>query len=88
MIQKEKVTDFILVNLQEKFEEETSKMYNNNQLLFEQIFIDANKMLEKHNYLSGFIKQFDPEEGELDEKEWTAREFLKWLEANKFKIVT
>jgi len=45
------------------------------------------KDIKEHNYLSGFINQFDPEEGELDENEWTAREFLKWLELNKFKIV-
>lgn len=45
------------------------------------------KDIKEHNYLPGFINQFDPEKGEIDEKEWTAREFLKWLEANKFKIV-
>jgi hypothetical protein len=42
--------------------------------------------LKNHNYLPGFINQFDPEVGELDENNWTAREFLKWLELNKFKI--
>jgi hypothetical protein len=45
-----------------------------------------NKKEEKHNYLPGFIQQFDPKEGELDENDWTALEFLKWLELNKFKI--
>lgn len=40
-----------------------------------------------YNYLPGFIKQFDPEEGELNIEEWTAAQFLKWLELNKFKIV-
>lgn len=40
-----------------------------------------------YNYLPGFIKQFDPEEGELIVEEWTAVQFLKWLELNKFKIV-
>lgn len=40
-----------------------------------------------HNYLPGFIKQFDPEEGELIVEDWTAVQFLKWLELNKFKIV-
>jgi hypothetical protein len=40
-----------------------------------------------HNYLQGFIKQFDSEEGELNNEEWTAVQFLKWLELNKFKII-
>jgi hypothetical protein len=41
---------------------------------------------EQHDFLPGFIKQFDPEEGELDEGGWTVSRFLKWLELNKFKI--
>jgi hypothetical protein len=40
---------------------------------------------ERHNFLPGFIKQFDPKEGEI--KGWTAVEFLKWLDLNKFKII-
>jgi len=40
---------------------------------------------ESHNFLPGFVKQFDPKEGEI--KGWTAVEFLKWLDLNKFKIV-
>jgi hypothetical protein len=40
-----------------------------------------------NNYLPKFIKQFDLEKGELNVKEWTAVQFLKWLELNKFKIV-
>jgi hypothetical protein len=42
---------------------------------------------EQHNFLPGFIKQFDPKEGEINGEEWTAVHFLKWLELNKFKIV-
>lgn len=42
---------------------------------------------EPHNFLPGFINQFDPEEGELIIEDWTAHQFLKWLELNKFKIV-
>ena len=42
---------------------------------------------EQHNFLPGFIKQFDPNEGEINGEEWTAVHFLKWLELNKFKIV-
>ena len=42
---------------------------------------------EQHDFLPGFIKQFDPEEGELDEGAWTVSRFLKWLELNKFKIM-
>jgi hypothetical protein len=40
-----------------------------------------------HNYLPGFIKQFNPEEGELIAENWTAVEFLRWLELNKFHII-
>ena len=40
-----------------------------------------------HNYLPGFIKQFDPEKGELIAENWTAIQFLKWLELNNFHIV-
>ena len=45
--------------------------------------------LEEHNYLPGFIKQFE-EEGEhqeLSNDDWTVSQFLKWLELNKFSIV-
>ena len=44
-------------------------------------------MKEQHDFLPGFIKQFDPKEGEINGEEWTAVHFLKWLELNKFKIV-
>ena len=49
-------------------------------------FIDKHKQ-EQHDFLPGFIKQFDPNEGEINGEEWTAVHFLKWLELNKFKIV-
>jgi hypothetical protein len=42
---------------------------------------------EQHDFLPGFIKQFDPNEGEINGEEWTAVHFLKWLELNKFKII-
>lgn len=42
---------------------------------------------EQHDFLPGFINQFDPKEGEIDGEEWTAIQFIKWLELNKFKIV-
>jgi hypothetical protein len=42
---------------------------------------------EQHDLLPGFIKQFDPKEGEINGEEWTAVHFIKWLELNKFKIV-
>lgn len=45
------------------------------------------KNFKNYNYLPGFINQFDPKEGELDEKEWTALDFLTWLKLNKFKII-
>ena len=44
-------------------------------------------MKEQHDFLPGFINQFDPKEGEIDGEEWTAIQFIKWLELNKFKIV-
>jgi len=51
-------------------------------------FIEGAKwQQEQHNFLPGFIKQFDPKEGEINGEEWTAVHFLKWLELNKFKIV-
>lgn len=40
-----------------------------------------------YNYLPGFIKQFDPEEGELNVEDWTAVQFLRWLELNEFHII-
>lgn len=40
-----------------------------------------------HDYLPGFIKQFDTEEGELISENWTAVEFLRWLELNKFILI-
>lgn len=40
-----------------------------------------------HNFLPGFINQFDPENGELNDEEWSASRFLKWLELNEFKII-
>jgi hypothetical protein len=43
--------------------------------------------LEEHNYLQGFIKQFDPNEGEINGEDWTAVHFLRWLGLNKFKII-
>ena len=51
-------------------------------------FIEGAKWYqEQHDLLPGFIKQFDPKEGEINGEEWTAVHFLKWLELNKFKIV-
>lgn len=41
----------------------------------------------KHNFLPGFIHQFDSENGELNDEEWSATRFLKWLELNEFKII-
>jgi len=45
--------------------------------------------LEDHNYLQGFINQFE-EEGEYQElsnDDWTVSQFLKWMKLNKFKII-
>jgi hypothetical protein len=42
---------------------------------------------EQHNFLPGFIKQFDPKQGEINGEEWTAVHFLKWMKLNNFKII-
>jgi hypothetical protein len=45
--------------------------------------------LEEHNYLQGFINQFE-EEGEhqeLSNDDWTVSRFLEWMKLNNFKIV-
>ena len=42
---------------------------------------------EQHDFLPGLIKQFNPKEGEINGEEWTAVQFLKWLDLNKFKII-
>lgn len=40
-----------------------------------------------YDYLPNFIKQFDPEKGELNIEEWSAIQFLKWLKLNQFNII-
>ena len=45
--------------------------------------------LEEHNYLQGFINQFE-EEGEhqeLSNDDWTVLRFLEWMKLNNFEIV-
>ena len=55
-------------------------------------FIDVDKQettLEEHNYLQGFINQFE-EEGEhqeLSNDDWTVSQFLKWVKLNNFVII-
>jgi hypothetical protein len=63
--------------------------FNNDALAirFMEKYYHAKKDQEQHDLLPGFIKQFDPKEGEINGEEWTAVHFLKWLELNKFKIV-
>lgn len=40
------------------------------------------------DYLQGFIDQFgDGPLGELNPKDWTADQFLKWLKLNNYKII-
>jgi hypothetical protein len=41
-------------------------------------------MAKEHNYLQGFINQFQEE---LDPEEWDALLFLEWLDLNGYKIV-
>lgn len=46
-----------------------------------------NHLKQEHNFLPGFVNQFDPTDGELDDTAWTAYRFLIWLTINNFKIV-
>ena len=62
-------------------------IYASKNSIIESHILFAKWQQEQHDFLPGFIKQFDPEEGEIDGEEWTAVHFLKWLELNKFKIV-
>ena len=51
--------------------------------------VGKQETLEEHNYLQGFINQFE-EEGEhqeLSNEDWTVSQFLKWLKLNNFKII-
>ena len=50
-------------------------------------FEEINQEPNPHNFLPGFVKQFDPKNGEIDGEEWSAIQLLQWLELNKFKIV-
>lgn len=45
--------------------------------------------LEEHNYLQGFINQFEEggEHQELTNEDWTVSRFLEWLKHNNFKII-
>lgn len=67
--------------------------YKSNQQIIDEDFsggLDMGQIIPKednHNYLPGFIQQFNPEDGELNNKDWSAVDFLKWLELNKFKII-
>ncbi len=44
--------------------------------------------MEDHNYLQGFINQFEEggEHQELRNEDWTVSQFLKWLKSNDFVI--
>jgi hypothetical protein len=50
-------------------------------------FEEINQESKPHNFLPGFVEQFDPKIGEIDGEEWSALQLLQWLELNKFKIV-
>ena len=45
--------------------------------------------LEEHNYLQGFINQFEQggEHQELSNDDWTVSRFLEWMKLNNFKIL-
>lgn len=64
------------------------KKYENNKYWTYEIIIPKEEpKQEQHNFLPGFIKQYDPKEGEINGEEWTVIQFLKWLELNQFKII-
>ena len=46
-----------------------------------------NQETNPHNFLPGFVKQFEPKNGEIDGEEWSAIQLLQWLELNKFKLI-
>jgi hypothetical protein len=49
----------------------------------------AERYIVEHNYLQGFINQFE-EEGEhqeLSNDDWTVLRFLEWMKLNNFKII-
>jgi len=45
--------------------------------------------LEEHNYLQGFINQFEEggEHQELSNDDWTVSQFLEWMKLNNFVII-
>jgi len=51
--------------------------------------IITKKVSESHNYLQGFINQFEEggEHQELSNNDWTVSRFLEWLKHNNFKII-
>lgn len=50
-------------------------------------FEEINQEPKPYNFLPGFVKQFDPKNGEIDGEEWSAIQLLQWLELNKFKLI-
>jgi hypothetical protein len=53
-------------------------------------FIEGAKWYqEQHDFLPGFIKQFEEggEYQELTNEDWSVSQFLKWLKSNNFKII-
>lgn len=51
--------------------------------------LEQQETLEEHNYLQGFINQFEEkgEHQELSNDDWTVSRFLEWLKHNNFKII-
>ena len=66
-------------------EESYPDIYASKEAIIESHILFAKWQQEQHDFLPGFIKQFDPKEGEI--KGWTAIEFLRWLDLNRCKIV-
>jgi len=76
----------------EEFEPIYGHQNNSNSVLYKIIITSVEpkqETLEEHNYLQGFINQFEEggEHQEISNDDWTVSQFLKWMKINNFIIV-
>ena len=64
-------------------------IYASKEAIIESHILFTKWQQERHNFLPGFIKQFEEggEYQELTNKDWSVSQFLKWLKSNNFKII-
>ena len=74
--------DYIMEKLNELVEIEKQQM--SSQIISDDEITNSDIKTEEHNYLPGFINQF---EEEISNDDWTVSRFLEWLKLNNFKIV-